>query len=60
MERIDRSRMQWDAINLFMHPNEVDGKKFYDKMKKYSVRWNEWRELKDDPDFSLPPTEWLK
>lgn len=59
-ERIDRSRMQWDAIKLFMYPNEVDGKKFYDKMKKYSVRWNEWRELKDDPDFSLPPTEWLK
>ena len=52
--------MQWDAIKLFMHPNEVDGKKFYDKMKEYSVRWNEWRELKDGPDFSLPPTEWLK
>ena len=46
--------------NSFAFHYSVDGKKFYDKMKKYSVRWNEWRELKDDPDFSLPPTEWLK
>ena len=59
-ERIDRSRMQWEAVKLIMHPNQEDGSKFYDKMKKYAVRWNEWRELKDAPDFKLPPTEWLK
>ena len=52
--------MQWDAIKLFMHPNQEDGSKFYDKMKKYAVKWNEWKELKTAPDFKLPPTEWLK
>jgi hypothetical protein len=61
--RVDRSSMQWDAVKLYLHPNEEDGRRFYEKMKKYSVNWNEWNPLskmKADIDFATTPNEWIK
>jgi len=59
LEYVKRSRMQWRYIKLMLHPDAEEGKKFLDDVQKYNIKWNEWKTLPENPDFSKKPVEWL-
>ena len=59
-DRVKKSRLQWTAVKLLLNPDENEGREFYNTLKNLGIRWNEWNSFKDDPDFTLPPTQWLK
>jgi len=60
LEYVKRSRLQWRYIRLMLHPDEEEGKKLRDDVERVNVRWNEWRNLPENADLSLPPNEWFK
>jgi hypothetical protein len=42
-----------------LHPDGVEGKKFYDDMLKWKIRWKEDALLPNDPyDYADPPIDW--
>ena len=59
-EYVRRSRMQWRYMKLMLHPDPVEGKKFYDDVVRLHINWKEDRELPNDPyDFADPPIDWM-
>jgi len=59
LENVQRSRMQWRYMKLMLHPDPVEGKKFYDDLIKWNITWKEDSQLPNDPyDFADPPVDW--
>lgn len=58
LKRITKSRLQWTYVKLMLNPDPVEGEAFFRTVESLGIRWNEWRNFKADPDFSLSPTEW--
>jgi len=60
LENVQRSRMQWRYMKLMLHPDMVEGKKFYDDLIKWNIRWKEDYEVPNDPyDYGDPPYDWM-
>ncbi len=60
LENVQRSRMQWEYMKLMLHPDPIEGKKFYDNMLKWNLRWKEDYQVPNDPyDYADPPLDWM-
>ena len=59
LEAVRRSRIQWRYIKLMLRPNEEDGKALRDDVEAAHIRWNEWKNLPEQVDYTKSPDRWF-
>ena len=59
LKYVKLSRLQWQFIQLTMHPDAEKGRVFAHAVEAAQIRWHENCSLRENADYSLEPTDWF-
>ena len=56
---VQRSKLQWRFMKLYIHPNREEALAFIDDVNAAGIVWSECMKIKDGADLSKSPEEWF-